>query len=358
MSPASSPAVINGTPESPLATAAVALDMGEVGWCTGTVWQPRIVITATHCFMDATGTRRAVHARDVTVYPAGADKRDGPAAAKVTHAIFDQDWTALPASEGSTARIPVESDIAFLVLDRPIGQPAWTRMASAEEVAELSRTGAAVVSLGYGLTGPFADPASRPSSIPMAFTSTLDSRFNAPDRFFTAGDGVSGNCHGDSGGPYLAQVGAEVLYLGPVRGISGPPCAGLDASGAVGSVGPIASYRSDLAEQALAIVQSSGASKTCIAGPDVERECWKGARWTYAYCWSGRKAVLQRRDEGTWVTVARFTGRRSSDCAASFPYLIKFRRSAEGPSVDYQLSVPKQSGVRRAATDPFTVTAA
>lgn len=354
---ARAPAVINGTPDSPLASAAVALEMGRVGWCTGTLWQPRIVISATHCFMDATGTRQVVQARDVIVYPPGGDTGAGPARARVIRAVFDQDWVPLAASEGSTARIPVESDIAFLVLDRPIGQPAWTRMATAEEIAELAASGAAVVSIGYGLTGPFADPASRMSSVPMAFTSTLDPRFSAPDRFFTAGDGISGNCHGDSGGPYLAQVGAEVLYLGPVRGISGPPCAAVGGGSAIGSLGPIASYRSDLGEQALAIVRASGASRSCIAGPDVERECWTGARWTYAYCWSGRKAALQRRDASSWVTVARFTGRRSPDCDARFPYLIEFRRVAEGATVEYRLYVPRQSGIRRAATDAFTVTA-
>ena len=356
-SPTRSPAVINGTPDSPLAAAAVALDMGRVGFCTGTLWQPRIIISATHCFMDATGTRQVVQAGDVIVYPPGADKGNGPARAKVTHAIFDEGWSPLATSEGSTARIPVESDIAFLVLDRPIGQPAWTRMASAQEVAELAAAGAPVVSIGYGLTGPFADAGSRPSSVPMAFTATLDPRFNAPDHFFTAGDGLSGNCHGDSGGPYLARVGTEVLYIGPVRGIDGPPCAALDGSGAIGSLGPIASYRSDLGERALAIVHASEASRTCIAGADVDRECWRGPRWTYAYCWSGRKAVLQRRDGSTWVTVARFTGQRSPECNARFPYLIEFRRSAEGASVAYQLYLPRQSGIRRAATDPFTVTA-
>ncbi len=355
-SPMSSPAVINGTPDSPLASAAVALDMGRFGFCTGTLWQPRVIITATHCFVEATGTRQVVQARDVIVYPPGADKRNGPAGAKVTHAIFDQKWTPLPSIEGSTAKIPVESDIAFLVLDRPIGQPAWTRMASAQEVAALAAAGSAAVSVGYGLTGPFADPASRTSALPMAFASTLDPRFTAPDRFVTAGDGISGNCHGDSGGPFLAEVGAEVLYIGPVRGIIGPPCGAPNVSGSIASMGPIASSRPDLGEQALAIVQASGASRTCIAGADVERECWKGSRWTYAYCWSGRKAVLQRRDGSSWVTLGRFTGRRSPDCGARFPYLIELSRSAEGASVEYQVYVPKQSGIRRAASDPFTVT--
>ncbi len=154
----------------------------------------------------------------------------------------------------------------------------------------------------------------------------------------------------------MAQMGAELLYIGPVTRVSGPPCIPATSS-AVGSSGVVASGRPDLMEQAQAIVAASQAAQTCISGPEVERECWDGSKWTYAYCWGGRRAALQRNEGGQWVTIARIRAKRSNNCDGSYPYLLTFTRPAEGPSVEYQLYVPRQAGVNEVMTDPFTVTA-
>lgn len=350
------PAVINGTADSPLAGAAIALRMGNFGWCTGTLWQPRIIITAAHCFVDGGRTVTPVEPRQVVIYPPGGDQRDGRSKARVTQVIYDQEWTPITSSFDGSQIMPIDQDIAYLVLDRPLGQPVWTRMATAAEVAQMAADGSIVEYLGYGLTAPKADPSAQPSPIPLSLRMQLDSTNPNLRSFYSLGDGVSGNCSGDSGGPLLAQVGAEVLYLGPVTRVSGPPCIG-PTSSPIGSSGLIASERADLGEQALAIVQASQATRTCISGPEVDQECWKGSRWTYAYCWSGRKAALQRLDNAAWVTIARLKGKRSKDCDADYPYLIEFTRNTEGGSVQYQLYVPKQSGIAKAMTDSFTVTA-
>lgn len=354
--PLARPAVINGTPNSPLSDTAISLRMGNFGWCTGTLWQPQIIITAAHCFVDGGHTAAPVRPTDVVVYPPGADQRNGRSKVKVTQAVYDRDWTPFTSSADGSQVMPVEQDIAFVILDRPIGQPRWSRMATSAEVAQMAVNGTIAEYIGYGLTVPKSDTAANPSPVPMSLKVNLDSRYAREGSFYTIGDGVSGNCSGDSGGPLMAQVGSELLYIGPVTRVSGPPCIG-QTSTAAGSSGVVASTRPDLLEQAMAIVRASQATLTCINGPEVERECWDGGQWTYAYCWSGRKAALQRNDGGQWVTVARLRGKRSSTCDPPYPYLLTFTRTAEGPSVDYQLYVPRQAGIDAVMTDPFTVTA-
>lgn len=353
--PLARPAVINGTPDSPLAGAALGLRMGDFGWCTGTLWQPRIIITAAHCFVDGGRTVAPVEPRQVVVYPPGGDQRDGPSKAKVTQVIYDQDWKPITGFDGSQV-MPVEQDIAYLILDRPVGQPAWTRMATSAEVTQLAAQAGVAEYIGYGLTGPKADPSAQTSPVPLSLRLQLDPRNSNARSFYSLGDGISGNCSGDSGGPLLAQIGAEVVYIGPVTRVAGPPCIG-PTSSLVGSSGLIASERADLMVQALGVVQAAQATSTCIVGPEVDQECWKGSRWTYSYCWSGRKAALQRLDNAAWVTIARFKGKRSRDCDREYPYLIEFTRGAEGGTVEYQLYVPKQAGIASAMTDPFTVSA-
>lgn len=354
--PLARPAVINGTPDSPLAGAAISLRMGDFGLCTGTLWQPRIIITAAHCFVDGGRTVAPVEPRQVVVYPPGGDQRDGRSKAKVTQVIYDQDWNPITSSYDGSQIMPVEQDIAYLILDRPLGQPAWSRMATSAEVAQLAAQAGVAEYIGYGLTTPKADPSAQPSPVPLSLRIQLDPKNTNLRSFYSLGDGVSGNCGGDSGGPLLAQIGAEVVYIGPITRVAGPPCIG-PTSSPVGSSGLIASERADLMEQALGVVEAAQATNTCIFGPEVDRECWKGSRWTYSYCWSGRKAALQRLDNAAWVTIARFKGKRSRDCDRDYPYLIEFTRSAEGSSVEYQLYVPKQAGIASAMTDPFTVSA-
>lgn len=345
------PHVIGGTPGSPLASAAVALDFPD-GECTGSLWRSRIIVTAAHCLSDEESGSPTVNAADIRVYLPGADKAAGPVGVRVTQVIFDPNWTA-NSDDGEQA----ERDIAYLILDAPLGTPTWSRMATPDEVMEIARTGAPVEYVGYGLTGPRDDPAAQSSPVPLSLTTRLVEGYSGGlGEFTTAGDRVRGTCAGDSGGPFLATLGGQVLYLGPLSGGLGFPCESQDEKPS--DSGAVASGMAALAKQALAAAGEGpeATPTTCMRGPDVEQSCILGTIWSYDYCWSGKKAILQARGTAGWRTLARVTGRRTQECPTSTPYEIRFSRVVTGPRTAYRVVLPKQPGLRRGAVDPFMVT--
>jgi hypothetical protein len=349
--PAVQPQVIGGTPGSPLASAAVAIDLSD-GSCTASLWRSRILITAAHCVSDPKTGAATVPAGNITVYPPGADASGPPANVRVTQILFDPGWTA-DSPDGESE----ERDIAFLILDAPLGAPTWSRMATPAEVVQLARSGAEVEYVGYGLTGPRNDPASQGSPIPLSLKSRLAPSYaGGTGQITIKGDGVRGTCAGDSGGPFLAYIGGTLVYLGPLSGGLGFPCE--SEQDEPSDTAAVAAGLPDLAQQALAAA-GEGAEPTpttCIEGADVERECVPGTVWNYSYCWSGKRAVLQVRVANKWKTVRKVTGRRTGDCESSTPFEFTFGATADQASASYRLVFPRQPGLRRGAVDPFTIT--
>jgi|GEM_PF-1599455 len=349
--PPARPSVIGGAPGSPLSSAAVAIEMDD-GECTASLWRSRILITAAHCVSDTETGAPTTTAAEMTVYPPGADKSAGPSKVRVTQILFDPGWTAeSPDGEES------ERDIAFLILDAPLGSPTWSRMATPAEVVALTRAGGEIEYVGYGLTGPRDDPASQSSPVPLSLKSQLAPGYaGGVGQFTVNGDRVRGTCAGDSGGPFLAYIGGTLVYLGPLSGGLGFPCESEDETPT--DSGSVASGMSELAQQALAAAGEGAEATptTCLFGPEVERECVPGTVWNYDYCWSGKRAVLQVKGPAGWKTVTRVTGTKTSDCPKSSPYEISFQQVATIPQAAYRVVLPKQPGLRRGAIDPFTVT--
>ena len=102
--------------------------------CTGGLWKPKIVITAAHCVVTE-GTNQVVLASNVNVYSQGANLSVSPPVAKASAIILTSGY------ENSKSGFVEDNDIAFLILDKDIGIPLVSRLASESEVAAATLDG-------------------------------------------------------------------------------------------------------------------------------------------------------------------------------------------------------------------------
>ena len=347
-SAAVTPRVINGTGSPAYAAAAVAIETSG-SYCTAGLWKPRVLVTAAHCVSEEGKKGSVIAPSDLTVYAPGGARQAGPAAVSVTEIIIDPQW------------VGTKGDIAFLVLSAPLGTPIITRMATPAEVVSLTKAGATVHHVGYGLTGPSSDPDASVSDLPIGVSEILDvnSESSGVGKFETIGDGLRGTCQGDSGGPWLAQVGAELLYLGPLSGGSGPPCD--DPEDGAWEEGAIASAHSDFIARALLAsgetAETAPASLiTCTRIRGSSIDCVNGTSWLYDRCWSGSKAYLEKSVGNRWERVGSVTAKRSSECRKRYPYNVVFRGDESAGTSRFRVVLPRQTGLRRTETEQFTVT--
>ncbi len=349
-SSALTPRVINGLDSPPYAAASVALETSD-SYCTAGLWKPRILITAAHCVTDEGNHALVTAPSDLIVYSPGADRNAGPSPVTVTEVIVDPGWR------------DAEADIAFLVLSAPLGTPLITRMATQDEVISLTKAGATINYIGYGLTGPSADENSTVSDVPLGVSQRLDpdSDSGGIGTFETLGDGRKGTCQGDSGGPWVIQVGPELLYLGPLSGGGGPPCD--DPEDLSWEYGAVASLHVSLINRALAAggepaaVQSPASLRTCVRVSGWKTaDCVRGTSWLYDRCWEAPKASLQKFVEGAWQPVSVTTAKRNGECQKQYPYNVVFRGDEATGTVRFRVVLPKQKGLRGGGAEQFVVT--
>jgi len=349
-SSAFTPRVINGVASPPYAAASVAIETSD-SYCTAGLWKPRILITAAHCVTDEENHASVTAASDLVVYPPGADRNAGPSPIIVTEVIVDPQWRE------------DKDDIAFLILTAPLGVPIIIRMATQDEVIALTKAGALISYVGYGLTGPSADENSTVSDVPLGVTERLDAEGDSGGigTFETVGDGTRGTCQGDSGGPWMTQVGSELLYVGPLSGGSGPPCD--DPADFAWEYGAVASRHVSLINRALtsggepAAGQSPASLRTCtrVSGWKTA-ECVGGTSWSYDRCWEAPKASLQKFVEGTWQPVSGTTAKRNSECPKRYPFNVVFRGDEATGTVRFRVVLPKQKGLRGGGAEQIVVT--
>lgn len=349
---ASTPTVIGGAPDT--STAAVALDIGGDYSCTGSLWRPRILVTAAHCLQREDGSYFPAEA--ITMWAPGSSTAGAPSQVKVTDVVVDTDWASAEESYEAVGR-----DLAFVILDAPLGTPYWSRLATPMEVATLTWNSAPADFVGYGITTPSVDPRAELAANPGALSSNFwPSYQSGVQSFEVEGDGIKGTCGGDSGGPWMGMVAGQRVLVGPLHGGQGAPCDKPEGPGETWDDGAVASANTDLTSVALRLAgeQPDVVPTTCIKGPETPRECWPGRAWEYSFCWDVKKAELWKWNGGDdWRRIDRFTAWKDLDeCNAKTPYLITFRRIEAKKNQWYSVKVPKQPGNNEATWDDFKAT--
>jgi secreted trypsin-like serine protease len=181
--------------------------------CTGGLWKPKIVVTAAHCVV-AEGTSNVANASEVHVYAQGANVTGARPVASAVAIILTGGY-----SNSSTGFVEA-NDLAFLILDKEIGTPLISRLASESEAAAATVLGKKMNFFGYGQTAKESDV----SMIPLTLSQTPFQFLGGKTYLYGKSATGSGACFGDSGGPVILQTETENLLIGPVAGGSGAPC--------------------------------------------------------------------------------------------------------------------------------------
>ena len=206
--------------------------------CTGGLWKPKIVVTAAHCVV-AEGTSNVAIASEVHVYAQGANVTGARPIASAVAIILTGGY-----SNSSTGFVEA-NDLAFLILDKEVGTPLISRLASESEAAAATVLGKKMNFFGYGQTAKESDV----SMIPLTLSQTPFQFLGGKTYLYGKSASGTGACFGDSGGPVILQTETENLLIGPVAGGSGSPCYPEIKERAV--LGLVASNFTDLVKTAL-----------------------------------------------------------------------------------------------------------
>jgi len=231
---------------TPYATALVSVRDRSYGICSAAVWKPTVLMTAAHCVIDERTGGYIDPATFSVVTPGTGVALSGSTVqtaspARVVQSLvvdgFQLRGTSVPAN-----------DIAFVVLDRPLSDTTFTRLATTVELARWFSNDTPVSAIGYGFPSPDLQIADVPREAALPIIRVLDDfRDSSGLAILSAKSNGIDACSGDSGGPRFVSDQAGILLL---ANIAGGSCDGRSGAGVIGFTGM--SYR-PLANRALEV---------------------------------------------------------------------------------------------------------
>ena len=185
-------------------------------WCSGTLVEPQILVTAAHCIVDY-GVPES--ASDIGVYPPGADTTKSSIVARGYQIFYPDDFY-------NDTDVIEPNDIAFVVLDKAVATTVRLKLANYDVTQQIVAQGATITHFGYGRTS----LANNYPTIPQQVVARPRTQKN----YFSFGgfertyinflaDEYGSTCPGDSGGPTIAQYKGEA-YLVSIHSGASSPC--------------------------------------------------------------------------------------------------------------------------------------
>ena len=214
-------------------------------WCSGTLIEPQILVTAAHCIVDY-GV--AIPASDIGVYPPGVDTTKSSIASRGYKIFF-------PSGFYNDSQKIEPNDIAFIALDKPIDLTVKLKLATYEITQQMLAEGVAMVGYGYGRMGRENIYPSAPQQYTAHPISQIRFRgFQGYERTYInfAADENGDTCPGDSGGPTIAQYKGET-YLVSIHSGGRGPCS-TDTDGTWSSTGTISGEYPNLLNAATTLI--------------------------------------------------------------------------------------------------------
>ena len=218
--PLAAPRIYGGTPANGNPAIVSIATFDGTSWptgCTGGMLRGRLVLTASHCTTsDESGNGVAGFALFNPGATALVYSNTGPQGASAVKVID----AFRPAGYVNTTNQVQPNDISILQLDRDLGAPGFTRLATQFDLERWKAAGTLVQHAGYGLTGP-GQRTTNPfaTSLPLV---SYNPNSSLGYIFATAQSAATGICPGDSGSPAWVADPTGNILIGEIAGGNAP----------------------------------------------------------------------------------------------------------------------------------------
>lgn len=218
-------------------------------FCSGALLQPRLVVTAAHCVIRDSVPINFPNSLFVATPGADLNRDDISTRARVTEVNWVRGF-----QNSSTSIEP--NDFAVLVLDKPIGTPVITRLATAQEIKNLQGDRGTVTHLGYGKLTLERDNDGIPRKIDLRVRPTAQGfPYPTGSTINTTGTSTESICPGDSGGPIVTRIRNELVLVGVNAG--GDTSCISSYRGTNTATGMVASFYQNIIDQGIADIANS-----------------------------------------------------------------------------------------------------